>query len=148
MERPTNEFDCDDFAWAFDAECAKAGIPCWEASMFSWPSFFGKGTGHVVAIVKMDQEFTIYERFVLVEPQSNKVIISWLQEKGETPEVPKSLYKKLAKEYDWFDEPYQRINVFSGGLSPRAGEAPFTKLKAIRDRYRRKTGYDPASYTP
>ncbi len=141
------EFDCDDFAMAFDFECGKAGIQCWEAKMHAWPWFFGKRQGHVVNIVAMDAGDGKRTKYVLVEPQSNAVKLHWYQTKGSAPEFPDSKLEELGDKYDWFDLKYKRVTIFPGGHSTTAGEKPFFEIPAIRRRYQRKTGHDPSTYT-
>ncbi len=142
------EFDCDDFALAFDAECGKAGIQCWEAKMHAWPWFFGARQGHVVNVVAVDPaDGTNRTKYVLIEPQSNVVKLSWFQAKGTTPSFPDDKLEALGDKYDWFDLKYKRVTIFPGGHSTTAGEKPFFKIPRIRKKYQELTGHDPSSYT-
>ncbi|GEM_PF-3444526 len=137
------EFDCDDFAMAFDAVCKRKGIPSWEAEIWARDSIFSSWTGHVVNIVGVSLgEGSPNVKYILIEPQNNGQVTSWEQKKGTTPKIPSSAVADMGKYYDWFDKYWQSTTVFANGHAENAGERPFYQIPRIRRLFNQKTGHD------
>jgi hypothetical protein len=148
------DFDCDDFAWAFDEECQDEGVPCWQARLYATDSWLrknlglpvGESSGHVVNVVQTQSRTQGVVRYSLIEPQNNQTVVSWVQREGETPDIPTWAYEDLGDYFPWFEQKYQTHRIFRDGHSVTAGEPEFTKNERIRRRYQRRTGNDPGDY--
>ena len=137
------EFDCDDFALAFDVIAEQNGIPTWQAEIWARDSIFSKWTGHVVNIIAVDLgEGSTNVKYILIEPQNNGQVTSWEQKKGTRPKIPDSALADMGKYYSWFDKYWQSTTVFANGHAENAGERPFYQIPRIRRLFNQKTNHD------
>ena len=134
-----DEFDCDDFAYAFDEECEELGIPCWQAELWSEDEA-GNTTGHVIDIVQTEPPHeSVFDYYCAVEPQNNNIYCCWYQDPDDSdPSIPSWCVDEIG--YDEVGE------IWDDGLAPHAGEECFTENPAICEAYEQATGNDPENY--
>lgn len=130
------EFDCDDFAYAFDEECHLRGIPCWQARMVR------AGGAHIVNIVQYTPSYqSVNVHYMMVN--YGTVIGRWAQTRGSSIRVPTFIREALNRD---MGRTYARCSrVFADGNCD-TGEKCFTEIPAICEEYRRLTGHDPSRY--
>ena len=137
------EFDCDDFALAFDVIAKQKGIPSWQAEIWARDSIFSKWSGHVVNIIAVDLGAGSKKvKYILIEPQNNGVVTEWEQKKGSRPSIPDDALEDMGDYYAWFDKYWQSTTVFANGHAENAGERPFYQIPRIRRAFNAKTNHD------
>lgn len=152
MKYTEDKFQCADFAYQYRHICGVQGIECRQVTLGGVKQ--SKEIGHMANLVfEPTAEKDLYH-IHWVEPQTNKIVVSWKWKKNHYQTISEDAAKKVYAHYEeWglkhvvIGETFDRC-AFEPSTTRQRKDPVFLSFDDIRKQYVERTGYDPVRHVP